>query len=86
MSNKNQFTVDLGHLELNDSQIGKINSAIQKAAMNEIAALGFDNSNYCVLFPRPPICGFIIREIDETILRSIEDGTISEKKLTVLNG
>jgi hypothetical protein len=65
MSNKNQFTVDLGNLELTDAQRTSINGAIQKAVMNEMAGYDLTKRNYCILFPHPPLCGIFYRPIED---------------------
>ncbi len=82
---KNQFTVDLGNLALEDKERDKINAAIHKAVAGELAALG--KSNSVALFPvsgfesKLPdgrsilINGIIIRDFEIGELQNIFDST-----------
>lgn len=71
---ENKFTVDLGSMKLTDAERIKINSAIQKAVVNEISGLGLKNRVALVPINKwikgPIINGIIVRELTERDLGS----------------
>ena len=74
MAAENQFTVDLGNIQLSDQQRTNINNAIHKAVAGELAGLGA--AGKVVLVPvskgkGPLINGIIVLLIDEKMFADI---------------
>lgn len=65
---KNQFVVDLGTLKLTDEEHQRINAAIQKAVVGELATV--NTSNRFALFPLrrftigPILDGIVARDLN----------------------
>lgn len=75
---ENQFSVDLGDIKLTDEQKAKINAAIQKAVVGELATIGnanqlafFPVSGHGHKFPGPIIWGIIARPVKEQWMKDI---------------
>ncbi len=79
MSNKNQFTIDLGNLELSDTQRSGINAAIQKAVLSEVANYDLSKKQVCISFPCHPIYGIIIHQHPIPPVGETEKGPVNDK-------
>ena len=76
---ENQFTVDLGDLKLSDDQRTRINAAIQKAVVGELATVGTANQiayfpvgGHGHKWPGPIIWGIIARPIKDQWVKDLE--------------
>ena len=79
MAAENQFTVDLGNIQLSEQQRSSINIAIHKAVAGELAGIG--TTGKVVLVPvskgkGPLINGVIARLIDEKMFTDIVNSKV----------